>query len=100
MLAGPVFIEESLSLAVGYTDWWLAGHYFPGAATFAAMSLMAYLLWLLPSMFASLAIGVTAVVARRFGEGRPEDANRAVHQAMFERGGSRWLAWSWPRDRQ
>ena len=83
VLACPVFIEESLSLAVGYTDWWLAGHYFPGAATFAAMSLMAYLLWLLPSMFASLAIGVTAVVARRFGEGRPEDANRAVHQAMF-----------------
>lgn len=82
VLAGPVFLEESLSLAVGYTDWWLAGHYLPGDQTFAAMSLMAYLLWLLPSLFAALAIGVTAVVSRRMGEGRIDEANRAVHQAL------------------
>lgn len=81
-LAGPVFLEESLNLTVGYTDWWLAGHYLPGDETFAAMSLMAYLLWLLPSLFAALAIGVTAVVSRRIGEGRPDEANQAVHQAL------------------
>ena len=26
-LAAPVLAEESLTMLVGYTDWWLVGHY-------------------------------------------------------------------------
>jgi len=26
-LAMPVLAEESLTMLVGYTDWWLAGHF-------------------------------------------------------------------------
>lgn len=82
-LALPVMAEESLLLSVGYTDWWLAGHFVTGEAALAAMALMAYLLWLLPSSFSALAIGVTAIVSRRMGEGREVEANRAVHQSML-----------------
>lgn len=82
-LALPVLVEESLMLAVGYTDWWLAGHFVPGPAALAAMGLMAYLLWLLPSLFAALAIGATAIISRRIGEGRLDEANRTAHQAFL-----------------
>lgn len=82
-LALPVLIEQSLILLVGYTDWWLTGHFFDGPAHKSAMGLMAYALWLVPSMFAAAAIGATALVARFVGAGDRRKASLVAQQALI-----------------
>ena len=84
-LAIPALAEEFLVLAVTWTDWWLTGHYFQvdGDATKAAMSMMGYVMWLIPSLFAAVAIGATALVARNVGAGDMKMANRAANQAFI-----------------
>jgi len=84
-LAIPALAEECLVLAVTWTDWWLAGHYFQadGDATKAAMGMMGYVMWLVPSLFAAVAIGATAMVARNVGAGDSRQANRAANQAFI-----------------
>ena len=79
----PVLAEESLTMLVGYTDWWLAGHYLAGAEYKAAMGLMSYVLWLLPSMFAAVSIGAMALIARSVGAGDRDAARRFAHQAIL-----------------
>jgi putative MATE family efflux protein len=82
-LALPVLAEELLRLMVGYTDWWLVSRYLPGAVPKAAMGLMAYLMWMLPCMFAAIAIGSTAVVAREVGAGNRSTASRVAWQSCL-----------------
>jgi putative MATE family efflux protein len=82
-LALPVLAEESLTLLVGYTDWWLAGHFLPGDEYKAAMGLMSYMMWLLPSLFAAVAIGATAMVSRAVGSGDRRQAARITNQAVL-----------------
>lgn len=84
-LAIPALSEEMLVLMVTWTDWWLAGHFFQadGDATKAAMSLMAYVMWLVPSMFAAVSIGATALVARWVGAGQGDLAKRTCNQAFL-----------------
>lgn len=82
VLALPVLAEETLTLLVGYTDWWLTGHYLEGPSYKAAMGLMAYSLWLLPSLFSAVGIGATALIARFSGAGDHTDANRVANQAI------------------
>ena len=83
-LALPALAEEMLVLMVTWTDWWLAGHFFQdeGDATKAAMSLMAYVMWLVPSMFAAVSIGATALIARWVGSGETQLANKTCNQAF------------------
>ena len=81
-LAAPVMAEELLMLLVGYTDWWLTGQFLSGAEPKAAMALMSYMMWLMPSLFSAIAIGATAVIARRVGEKRPGEANLAANQSL------------------
>ncbi|MDP7304947.1 MAG: MATE family efflux transporter, partial [Pirellulaceae bacterium] len=81
-LAMPVMAEESLTLLVGYTDWWLASHYLEGTEYKAAMGLMSYVLWLLPSLFAAIAIGATALIARSVGAGDTHTARCVTNQAF------------------
>lgn len=84
-LALPALAEEMLILAVTWTDWWLTGHFFQfdGDETKAAMSLMGYTMWLIPSMFAAIAIGAMALVARWVGSGDTERASRVANQAFI-----------------
>jgi Na+-driven multidrug efflux pump len=82
-LALPVMAEELLNLLVGYTDWWLTGHFLEGADYQAAMTLMAYTLWLLPSFFSAVAIGALALVARHVGAGDLPTARRVANQALL-----------------
>lgn len=84
-LALPALAEEMLLLAVTWTDWWLAGHYFQfaGDETKAAMSLMGYTMWLIPSMFAAIAIGALALVARWVGAADSEKASRVANQSFL-----------------
>ncbi len=81
-LALPVMAEESLSMLVGYTDWWLASHFLEGPEYQAAMGLMSYVFWMLPSLFAAVAIGATALVARSTGGGDRRMARRVTNQAL------------------
>lgn len=81
-LALPVFAEEILTLMVGWTDWWLAGNFLEGASPKAAMGLMAYSMWLLPSLFSAVAIGATALIARFVGAGQQDMAQRVANQAI------------------
>lgn len=86
-LATPVFVEQLLTLSVTYTDWWLTGHFLTGPAPKAAMGLMGYVGWLLPSLFSAIAIGATAVVSRRVGGGSIHAASRVMNQAFLLGGG-------------
>ena len=81
-LATPILIEESLTLLVGMTDWWLTGQYIEGTAPKAAMGLMSYIMWMLPSLFAAIAIGATALIARSIGAGNVSEANRCANQSF------------------
>ena len=83
VLALPVLAEESLNLLVGYTDFFLAGRLLPGAEPTAAMGLIAYVMWLLPSLFSFVSIGATALVARFVGAGDFRSATHATTQAML-----------------
>jgi putative MATE family efflux protein len=83
VLAAPVLAEESLNMLVGYTDWYLAGHFLPGSEPKAAMSFIAYFLWILTTMFAFVGIGATALIARATGAGDRQLARRVFHQAML-----------------
>jgi putative MATE family efflux protein len=82
-LALPVMAEELANLLVGYTDWYLAGRYLAGDAPKAAMSLVAYSLWLLPTIFAAVAIGSQAIVARLVGSGDRAAASLAANQSLL-----------------
>jgi len=81
-LALPVLAEESLNVLVGFTDWFLAGNYLPGDEPKAAMGLLAYLMWLIPSAFAFVGIGATALVARFIGAGDRPQAVHAMRQSL------------------
>lgn len=82
-LALPVMAEEGLNLLVGYTDWYLAGHFLEGQEPKAAMGLMAYVLWILPTLFSLISIGALALVARFVGAGMRKEASHVVNQAML-----------------
>ena len=73
---------------VTWTDWLLASRYFAenGDATKAAMGLMAYLMWLIPSLFAFVAIGATALIARWVGANDFLSAKKAANQAYLVAG--------------
>ena len=82
VLALPVLAEESLNLLVGYTDWFLAGRFLVGNEPIAAMGLLAYFMWMLPSLFSLLSIGALAIIARAVGSGDRRQAAQATNQAL------------------
>ena len=84
-MAAPALAEEFLVLMVTWTDWFLASRYFveDGDATKAAMGLMAYLMWLIPTMFTVVGIGATALIARWVGSGNFTAARRVANQAYL-----------------
>jgi putative MATE family efflux protein len=81
-LALPVLAEESLNLLVAYTNWYLAGRFLSGQEPKAAMGLISYVLWILPSLFSIVSIGALAVVARLVGSGERHAANHVARQAL------------------
>lgn len=83
LLAYPVLLEEALNMLVGLTDRFLVGWFLPGEESQAAMGLVQYILWLIPSIFSAIAIGGTALVARFVGAGEIALARRVIGQAML-----------------
>lgn len=81
-LALPVLLEQILAMLVGLSDRILTGFYLE-TSHLAAINLMAYVLWLMYEMFAVVAIGGTAMVARFVGAGDVETAKRVTNQAIL-----------------
>ena len=81
-LATPVLIEQILNVMVGLVDTWLTGNFLPDEAYLAAIGVMAYLMWLIPSLFAGVAIGATALTSRFTGAGEPALANHVMNQSL------------------
>jgi putative MATE family efflux protein len=80
-LAAPVLLEQLLIMAVAFVDQWLAGQYLQ-SAHLAAIGLIWYILWFIPSIFGLVAIGATALTARSVGGGRADEAAAASNQAL------------------
>lgn len=81
-LALPVLAEQFLVMLVGFSDTVLTGHYLQ-QPHLAAITLIAYLLWLAYGIFAVVAIGATAMVARFVGARRLRLARRVTNQAFL-----------------
>jgi putative MATE family efflux protein len=79
-LAWPVFVEQLLHFLVGLTDTYLAGFISKEATT--AVGLAAYVSWLASNIFSLISTGTVAVVARHWGAGELESANRAANRAL------------------
>jgi putative MATE family efflux protein len=81
-LTWPVMLEQLLNMLVALSDKWLTGNFLPGERYLAAMTLVAYVLGFIPSGFAAVAIGATAMVARFVGAGDAAAARRVTNQAL------------------
>ncbi|HLQ47271.1 MAG TPA: MATE family efflux transporter [Planctomycetaceae bacterium] len=79
-LAWPVLVEQFLSFLVGFTDTYLSGWISKEATT--AVGLAAYVGWLASNLFLLVSSGTVAVIARHWGAGEFEDANRAANRAL------------------
>ncbi len=82
-LAIPNLAEEFLMLAVGWTDWYLAGHWIGTDASKAAMGLLGYIMWLLPNSFVAVSIGALALIARYVGAGNRSGAELIAKQSLM-----------------
>lgn len=84
-LTSPVLAEETMTLLVTWTDWWITGRYLVegGDDVKAAMGLMAYTMWVVPSLFAAIAIGATAIIARRVGGREFQQAKVVANQSIL-----------------
>ncbi|MCP3974187.1 MAG: MATE family efflux transporter [bacterium] len=81
-LATPVLIEQLLAIMVWFSDRLLVGHYLETRHQ-AAITLMAYVLWMMHGMFSLVGIGATAMVARFVGAGDSRTAARVTNQALL-----------------
>lgn len=81
MLAIPMVLEMMMESLFAVVDIFFVSRL--GASATAAVALTESLLTLIYTVAAGLSIGVTAVVARRMGEGNPEAAGQSAVQAIL-----------------
>ncbi len=100
-LALPVVIEQLMIMMVTWTDHYLTAQHLE-TPHLAAINLMAYVLWVLPSIFAAIGVGATALVSRFFGAGEYERAkyvtNQAITIALMLLTVITTVAWMYPRE--
>ena len=91
-LALPAVGEQVLNNIVGLTDQYLVGNLEPAvsaqlgydqATALTSVGLGNMLVWIATTLFMTVAIGATAIVARRIGEGKDEEAHHALRQALL-----------------
>lgn len=81
ILTTPVMAEQLLTMLVGLVDVYLTGQYL-SSEHLAAIGIMSYLLWTIPSLFGAVAIGTLAIVSRSVGAGDVPTARKITNQAM------------------
>lgn len=79
-LVWPVLAEQVLVMLVGFSDTLLAGHYLT-QTHLAAMTMIAYAMWMLANLFSFVSIGAIAMTARFVGARDWDSANRVVAQS-------------------
>jgi len=84
LLAGPIVVEQFLSMGVGLTDVYLAGHLRrqPAAAT-AAVGSVSYILWLVGLIAGAIGTGSTALISRATGARHRSLANAVCGQTVI-----------------
>lgn len=80
VLALPVLAEQMLSFLVGITDTWLSGRISSEATS--AIGVAAYVNWLGELISAFVGTGATALIARHWGAGERDHANRIARCAV------------------
>ncbi len=82
-LALPVLGEQVLSMTVGLTDVWLAGHLGDASAdATAAVGSISYFLWLIGLITGTINAGSTAIIARAMGARHRSLANKVCGQSV------------------
>lgn len=82
-LALPVIGEQLLSMTVGLTDVYLAGHLENGSAdATAAVGSISYFLWLIGLITGTISAGSTAIIARAVGARHRSLANSVCGQSV------------------
>lgn len=79
-LAAPVLLEQFLSFCVGFFDTYLSGQL--GVESTSAVGFAAYVGWLASMLFGLVAAGTTALVARQWGAGERQQANRTLNRSL------------------
>jgi putative MATE family efflux protein len=83
VLATPVIGEQLLSMTVGLTDVWLAGHLGKQSAdATAAVGSISYFLWLIGLITGTINAGSTAIIARATGARHRSLANKVCGQSV------------------
>lgn len=91
-LALPAVGEQVLNTLVGLTDQYLVGHLDPAvglalgydrATAIASVGLAGLVMWIVTTLYMTVAAGATTVIARRIGEGRTDSANLALQQGIL-----------------
>ena len=80
-LALPVLAEQLLIFGIDLYDVYLAGKI--GATETSAIGLAAYVAWMASLIFDLVRTGTAALVARSWGAGRFEDAQRILARSLF-----------------
>lgn len=81
ILAGPLIAERLLQSVVDAADMAMVGHV--GAPAVAAVGLSNQISMIATGFFDAIRVGTTAVVARRVGEGRLDEAQKALRQSLL-----------------
>src|SRR2546425_6972858 len=83
-LALPILVEQLLSMGVGLTDVYLAGHLrTQAAAATAAVGSVSYILWLIGLIAGAIGTGSTALIARATGARHRSLANSVCGQTVI-----------------
>jgi putative MATE family efflux protein len=83
-LAAPIVVEQFLSMGVGLTDVYLAGHLGrQAAAATAAVGSVSYILWLIGLIAGAIGTGSTALIARATGARHRSLANAVCGQTVI-----------------
>ena len=84
LLALPVVGEQLLSMIVGLTDVWLAGHLGSSSAdATAAVGSISYFLWFIGLITGTINAGSTAIIARATGARHRSLANKVCGQSIL-----------------
>jgi multidrug resistance protein, MATE family len=79
-LALPVLAEQFLSFCVGFFDTYLSGRF--GTEATAAIGLASYVGWLVSMLYGLASTGTMALVARHWGAGEFDEANRVLNRSL------------------
>jgi Na+-driven multidrug efflux pump len=91
-LAAPTLGEQLLLMLVQISDTVLTGRRL-SPLHLAAMSQIAYVMWLLTNLFVAIDSGATALIARFIGAGDRETACRVTNQAFLLGVGLATIRW-------